>query len=430
MPQDLSREDSGSTIQWQTKNTNAGEFQMTASSEAGMEGHEVDSERRHLMKVATTAGLAGALAMSAGAAEPQRAGASAVEDPKAPPGMGRTGIPDLRFPLCYETPVIEGTRVLMKHFAALARRDMKGVADTLHFPYGSYEGVELVVVQTPEQLLAQPPASLNMSENPARFTSNDGYMKRGCYDVFGNLEVLTSDPVNATLSLCYDRYGSDGKKLLRCEGMYAVTNNNGRWAIQLASTIFTPADMIGVVYEDTIQVAKRLRVLHTLASNVGDVEIAKLAPQYGRAASIEGGASWTVQTEGSDKVMAEYRIKGVNSRLRIREIDAATPNSNGSRDHPNDWGFYRDTMAKIGLGPWGWAIGTWREGRVMHHTVDKAHAMASAVRYTAAGEEMSLATQAVVVTFRKNRWGLAGQLAYSTIHDRANDIHPGGLSFV
>ena len=393
----------------------------------------LDAERRNLMKGAAVAGLAGMAVGSALAAEAPRAGAQAavaVDDPRAPAGLGRTGVPDLRFAMCYENPITQGVRVVMQHFAAFGRRDLKGVADTLHFPFASYEGTQLVERATAEQFLAKPPASLNVSEHPERFTDHDGYLKPGSYDVFGTLEVLTSDPVNATLAMTYDRYGSDGKKLLRCEGVYAVTNNDGRWAIQLMSTIFTPADLIGVVYEDTIQIAKRLRVQHVLASNVGDTDLAKLAPQYGRTASVGGGVTWTVQTEGPERVMGGYRVKGVKSRLRVREITADTPTSNGSTDHPNDWGFYRDTMAKIGLGPWGWAVGTWRDGKVVHHTVDKAHVTAAGARYTAAGEEMSVATQVVVVTFKKGRWGLDGQLAYATIHDRANDIRSGGLTAV
>ena len=393
-------------------------------------GNGTNSDRRDFLMGAAAAGVLGAAGMTPelAAAQPQPAQQATVEDPKAPAGLGKTAVPDLRFPLCYEAPVTEGVRILTQHFAALSRRDIKAVAQTLHFPFGTYEGTELVVVQTPEDLIAHAPASLNMTEHPERFTNHDGYMKPGCYDVFNGIEVLTCDPVNAVLSQSYDRYGSDGKKLLRCEGFYSVTNNDGKWAIQLASTIFTPADMIGVVYEDTIQAAKRMRVLHVLASQVGDVSIALLAPQYGRTASVRSGVSWTVQGDGPEKVMQGYRVKGIKSRLQVREITPETPSTNGSIDHPNDWGFYRDTMAKIGLGPWGYAFGTWREGRVVHHTVDKAHVMACAARYTASGEEMSLAVQAIVVTFKKGRWGMDGQLAYTTPHDRANDIHPGGLS--
>jgi len=55
------------------------------------------------------------------------------------------------------------------------------------------------------------------------------------------------------------------KKLLRCQGIYTATNNDGKWGIQLMSTISTPADMMNVVYNDTIEAAKRLRENHDLA---------------------------------------------------------------------------------------------------------------------------------------------------------------------
>ncbi len=45
--------------------------------------------------------------------------------------------------------------------------------------------------------------------------------------------------------MVYDRYGSDGKSYCN-EGVYTVTNNDGRWALQLMSTIFTPDPMIGM----------------------------------------------------------------------------------------------------------------------------------------------------------------------------------------
>ena len=69
--------------------------------------------------------------------------------------------------------------------------------------------------------------------------------------------------------------------------------------------------------------------------------------------------------------------------------------------------------------PWGFIYGTWKEGRVVHHTADKAHVQASAVRYTAAGEEMSLAVQTMVVAYRGGKWSRPGNLIYATPHDRA-----------
>ena len=42
----------------------------------------------------------------------------------------------------------------MDHFKALSQRDIKGVADTLHFPYGTVEQTDVVDVKTPEDFLA------------------------------------------------------------------------------------------------------------------------------------------------------------------------------------------------------------------------------------------------------------------------------------
>jgi hypothetical protein len=397
---------------------------MTTPDDAGQNDFEVDADRRNLM-LATGAGLLGAAVLTPAAAQAQRAApAAVVEDPKAPPGMGKTGIPDGRFPLSYQTPVSEGTRVLMDHLAALGRRDSKAVAETLHFPFGSYEGTNFVVVDTPEAFLAKPPASLNMTLNPKRHSDNDGFLKPGTYDVFQGLEVMGCHPVNATIALTYDRYGGDGKKLLRCEGIYAVTNNDGKWAIQLASTIFTPADMIGVVFDETLRQAKLARVNHTLSADTGDDEFDKLSNQYGRSGGVSGGASWTAQMQGHEKIMAAYKVKGVKNRLTV---STRTPETSLRGDR-GTYQEYWDTMGKIGLGPWGFIYGTWKEGRVVHHTANKAHVQASAVRYTAAGEEMSLAVQTMVVTYKKGRWGMDGNLIYATPHDRANDLHPGGLS--
>lgn len=221
---------------------------------------DATTDRRGFIKGAAAAGLLGAVAIApklahAAVAEPQ----GAVEDPQAPKGLAPLGMLDYRFPMTYETSIPAGVRVLTQYFAALTRRDLKSMADNLHFPFASYERTDPVVVETPEDLMAHAPASMNMTMNPERFTDHDGYMKPGCYDVFDGLEVISADPISSAMALTYYRYGSDGKKILRCQGIYTVTNNDGKWVIQLMSTIFTPAEMMNVVYEDTITAAKRLR---------------------------------------------------------------------------------------------------------------------------------------------------------------------------
>lgn len=386
-------------------------------------GDKTDPERRKLMKLATAAGLVGAVGLGTTNAQAQQNVSETAVDPSPPEGLGDTAIPDQRFPLVYETSVAEGARVMMQHVAALGRRDIEAVAETLHFPFGSYEGTDLVVIDTPEEFMAKPPASLNMTNNPRRHTDNDGYMKPGCYDVFHGMEMIACNPVNATMGVSYDRYDNTGKHLLRCEGMYAVTNNDGKWGIQLASTIFRPADMIGVVFEDAVREAKVARVHHTLSADTGDASFDYLSRQYGPGASVSGSASWTAALVSKERVMQAYRVKGVKSRLNVSDTTPDTP-LRGNRGSYED---YWETMGKIGLGPWGFIYGTFKEGRVVHHTHNKAHVLASAVRYTATGEMMSLAVQAAVATYKNARWGLSGNLIYATPFDRANDIHPGGL---
>src|SRR5580704_775873 len=250
--------------------------------------------RRSFIKDAAAASLLGTVGASSAALEatakaepaPQNGGAS---DPQTPATLGPHAMLDGRFAITYEDSVPEGVKVVMAHFKALAQRDIRGVADTLHFPFGSVEGTQALKVDTAEELIAHAPASLNMTLNPERFTDHDGYMKAGTYDVFGGLEVLLYDPVKCAMSMVYDRYGSDGKRLLRCEGVYTVTNNDGRWAIQLASTIFTPDLMIGMNYPDTVQASTRWRIDHDLAYQVSDRSVDPISRMTGPSISVSNG---------------------------------------------------------------------------------------------------------------------------------------------
>src|SRR5574340_878040 len=104
-----------------------------------------------------------------------------------------------------------------------------------------------------------------MSEQPERFTDHDSYLQPGCYDVLDGIEIFNSNPVTVNLAMNYNRFSSGGHKLLRCQGIYCVTNNDGKWAIQAMSTIFTPANMIHVQYHDSAAAARRLRQDHCLA---------------------------------------------------------------------------------------------------------------------------------------------------------------------
>jgi hypothetical protein len=390
-------------------------------------------DRRTFMGVAAAAGLIGAVAMTQQFGEAQTAQQSAAVDPQAPPGL--KGTPDLRYPLCYETPTIEGVRVLTHYFAALSRRDARSMADYMHFPFGSFEGTDPVAVKTPEDLISKAPASMNFNERPERFTDHDSYMKPGCYDVFGGLEVFNSDPISVNMALTYDRYDRDGRKLLRCEGIYCATNNDGHWALQLASTIFTPADLIGVKYPDAEQQAMRLHIDHDLQFVTRDSSFNAGTNNLGMTMGLGGGGTPTadapalspnglkhsqtyVRMHRPGGTMSLFRVKGVKSRLNIREVKEADLKRDAE---PIDYEEYRDTFKGLGIGPWGWVYGVVPGQRIVHSSVNKVHLITGAARYNATGELMNTDAQVAIATYRKSRWGLSGGLSYVMTLDRGND---------
>lgn len=376
--------------------------------------------RRNFIRGAAAVGLLGAVRMTPAVGEPiDSTQQTPVEEIQAPLGLKPNAMLDGRFPISFETSVPQGTKVLTQYFAALSRRDLRGMARTLHFPFASYEGTEPVVVQSEEELMVNAPASMNITQDPERYTNHDGYIKPGSYDILDGIEVFTPDPISVNFSLGYSRYASDGKKLLRCEGIYCVTNNDGKWGIQLMSTIFTPADMIGVSYPDTIEIAKRLRMTHDLAYQVSDEhEVWGPVRQYGKIASVSQETIRIFMAGGNaGTTMDAFRVKGVKSRLQITEV---TPESL-AKNH-TDFAAYRNIFPKTGVGKWGFTYGILPDTRVVHATVNKAHMYSGVARYNVYGEEGSTAAELSVVTYKNGRWGWAGTFTHVTVHDRSNSV--------
>lgn len=384
---------------------------------------EIQTDRRDFMRSAAAAGLLGAAgAVSALGQPPQAAQQPEAAEPglSPPPGLSPRGIPDLRFAMCYKESIPAAIGVMTQYFAALGQRDVKSVSDLLHFPFGAFERADAIVIRTADELIAHAPASLNMTENPERFTDHDGYLKSGCYDVLDGIEIFNSNPVAVNLSLNYNRYSAEGHKLLRCEGIYSVTNNDGKWAIQAMSTIFTPADMIHVTYNDSVAAARRLRQDHCLAYMNQDAQ-AVWGPirQLGLNLSVEaGGASWEVAAQGNYAALHRLHIKGVKTRL------SATNYTQQMLDSTKvDFAAYRALWPKLGLGNFGWDLADGPPGgRIVHASVEKVHAFQGASRYTTCGEYINDSVEMDVITYKKGRWGIAGLFGYITTHDRANDV--------
>ncbi|MGD1211812.1 MAG: hypothetical protein ABR973_10715 [Candidatus Acidiferrales bacterium] len=372
---------------------------------------------------AAAAGLLGAAGAVSALGQPAQAAQQAEPaEPNLmpPPGMSPRGIPDLRFSMCYKESIPAAVGVMTQYFAALGQRDLKGMAEMLHFPFGTFERTEAVVVRSPDELMAHAPASMNMTEHPQRFTDHDGYLKPGCYDVLDGIEIFNSGPVAVNLSLNYNRYSPDGHKLLRCQGIYCVTNNDGKWAIQAMSTIFTPAHMVHVAYNDSITAARRLRQDHCLAYMNNDQQ-AVWGPirQLGLNLSVgAGGASWEVAAQGNYKALEGLRVKGVKTRLSTESYTQEMLDNTHI-----DFEAYRALWPRLGLGNWGWDLADAAPGgRVIHATLEKVHAFQGASRYTTCGEYINDSVEMDVITYKKGRWGVAGLFGYMTTHDRANDI--------
>ena len=381
---------------------------------------EVQTDRRNFMKSTVAAGLLSAAGAVSAFSQPAQAAQQAQTAGTAltpPPGMSPHGIPDLRFPMCYKDSVPAAVRVMTEYFAALGQRDLKGMAEALHFPFGTFERSDAIVVQSPDDLMAHAPASMNMTENPERSTDHDGYLKPGCYDVLDGIEIFNSNPVCVNLALNYNRYSAEGNKLLRCQGIYCVTNNDGKWAIQAMSTIFTPAPMLHVTYDDSVTAAKRLRENHDLAYMNDDQEgVWVRTRQVGMSLNVgAGGGSWQRASEGDFKGLQGLQASGVKTRLSARNYTEEM-----IKAMHIDFPGYRALWPKLGLGNWGFVYG---EGRVLHATVDKVHALQGAYRYTTSGEYINDSVEMDIITYKEGRWGFAGMYGYMTTHDRANDVH-------
>jgi hypothetical protein len=384
-----------------------------------VDGSPVNTDRRNLIKAAATGGLLGAAALAPAAAQAQSAQTRVVEDPKAPEGLKAT--PDMRYPLCFQTPVTEGVRVLMDYFTALNRRDARGMADAMHFPFATIEGVETMIVKTPEDLLRSAPPSMNLTEHPERFTDHDSYLKPGCYDVFDGIEVFHSDPISVNMALSYWRYGPDGIKILKCDGVYQATNNDGRWALQRASTIFTPRNLVGMKYPDAIQAAQRLRIDHDLAFTTR-TELPHSVPAYPTWQPAPANAPKThsqtyTRMHSQQGVMSYFKVKGIKSRVSANERAEDDLSKPG---RVPDYEEYRDTFKSLGVGPYGWTYGIAPDSKIIHHTVDKVHYTVCAERYTASGEEINANVQVSIAVYKLGYWRSEGSLSYVMIHDRGN----------
>jgi len=354
------------------------------------------------------AGIAGAIPALASAKNIEQT--TAAGDPQKPPDIRPLAQLDSRFPVTYESSVPEALLLLTKYFRAVSARDSSAMVPLLHFPFASYEGTDPVVVESADKFLSGPPLSMNVSGQGPNLVEKDSY------DMLDSLEVHTYNPVNVGLSLCYSRFGPDGKKQLECKGIYGVTNNDGKWGIECMSTIFTPADQVDVVYKDAIDATLRLQQNWMLGYSLRDQSVLNSTHQLGPQASLAPPEPRSnAGNARAGKPMDGYRTVGVKSRLHVSNVTAESiAKMDANFPEFSNW-------AGGGVGPWAYTLNL-PNARVLHTSVNKVHSFGGYVRYLQDGTPTSESHVLQIVTYKNERWGNAGALGIMMYHDRTGDV--------
>jgi copper chaperone CopZ len=251
----------------------------------------------------------------------------------------------------------------------------------------------------------------------------------GSYDLLEGVNVHLYCPVGGVFSVRFKRYTPDGHKLLDCEALLSVTNNDGRWAIQVVSTIFHERGYEDNHYPDA-EASNRLGRQGYLAAfgyrdeaTLNNLEVGRGSyeprlPTGTPTASVSFGYSPRARTDNArnNRPMDGWVTDGVTSRLRVSEV---TPPDNDDYD-TNLEQFVE--LAGGTVGDYGYTRINPDEPLVIHATHDKAHLMGGYWRYTPGGVLIS-ETRSVSIRIRKaGNWGSAGSLGQVTHHDRSNSV--------
>ena len=331
------------------------------------------------------------------------------------PGLGPKSVPEQQYSTEQNNSVLEARRVMTRYFEALKARDLKGISELCQFPFVSFEQVTPVVIESVDDLMSHGPPSMNMSEDPECWSNRDSFIQHGSYDTLHDIEILAHDPYAANLAMVYNRYGADGKMLLQCQGVYCVTHKDHKWGIELMSTIFTHAPLVGWRYPETEEAGVQVRMIHDIGPSTDDSEVDGDNYEYGPQTSVSGCKEFNSLPQNADN----------NDAMKSIRQSEGGPNNRANVDkYKDDWQWYRDIYDEIGLERWNWGftVGVMPYSRVIHATRDKAHVFSGIIRYNTVNEEFDTSSEMSIVTWTRGRWGKAGVGAYITMHDRAGDI--------
>jgi hypothetical protein len=385
--------------------------------------HKQTMDRRGFVQTLGAVGAAGVAGMNAiGVSAQSRADQSAATDFAQPAGLKKGAQLDSRFPVSFADTVSNGFRLVTDYFTALSQRDLTALSRTLHFPFAIIENIEPVVVDSAAALVASPPPTLDASGK------GRSRIKPGSYDLLESMNVHLYCPVGGVFSLSFTRYTPDGHKLLKCDGVYSVTNNDGRWGIQLASTIFHEVDFIGITYPDAEAADIRGSQNYLAAFGYGNEAILndpKSArgsytpplPVGTRTASVSFGYGPRERSRDAreGRPMSGWRTKGVKSRLMVSTVTEESRN----RAITTNLAEFKQ-LAGGAVGEYAYTRDLPIRPVTIHATHDKAHTLGGYLRYTADGTLISETRSVGIQIYKAGNWGNGGGLGQVTHHDRSN----------
>jgi hypothetical protein len=280
----------------------------------------------------------------------------------------------------------------------------------------SYEGRDAVLVESRDQLMANPPLSMNVTGK------GDSKLKSGAYDILDSVQVHVYSPIGAGLSLQYSRFDPSGAQILSCHGLYGVTNNDGKWGIEWMSTIFKPANQIGrddwyndPIINSALHENHRDHVMARKSNDLPELRRTVMDP-YPHGSLSLGPSAVPGAAPGSPP---EYRTEGVKSRLRYSSGDTQQ-----DMDRQN-FGQVQFASASGGaLGKWSLSIET-PDTRVLYASAEKGHFCSGFFRYTEDGSIISEHRYiGALVNWKGNWYGndisrIIGQVVYQ---DRSKDV--------
>jgi hypothetical protein len=305
---------------------------------------------------------------------------------------------DHRHPIMYEESIAQGVTVLTRYFAALQRRDLRGMAAQLHFPHAAIEETDVVIVGSADELLANPPRSMDVKALP-----------EGAFDLLMGIETHTSDPVRAGLTLSYSRHARDGGKRCVCDGLYVATQNDGRWGLQVSSTIFTPIEHVGTQYAEAIQYVFKRGHDWMEGWSRSDAELLDSTRNLlGRSVSL------TPNITGLNRDPGElFASEGVRSRLQIADTSEIRPGT-------YNFEHFRHNVASHGVG--GYSHTLFRhDARVIHQSRNKVHVAGGYTRFQADHTPISTTWSLGVHVRRHLQWGSAAGTGNTIHYDATNN---------